>query len=157
MDIDRAPTGYVVDRNRTRLGAGEATFNSAREALQNWRMFQLGWAEICWPTEPIKDGAVVGILARTLGIWSLSVCRIVYVIDDPNRFGFAYGTLADHVGCGEERFLIETEPDGSVWYDLRAFSRAGLLLTRIGYPWMRVLQRRFARESMAVMREAVGG
>ena len=155
VDLDRAPARYRIDRNRSALGHGEACFEAARSASRNWRMFELGWAEICWPDSPIKDGAVVGVLAHTLGLWSLSACRIVYVIDEPDRFGFAYGTLPDHAGRGEERFLIEREPDGRVCYDLRAFSRPGLVITHLGYFWMRILQRRFARDSMAVMRNTV--
>jgi hypothetical protein len=31
------------------------------------------------------------------GVWTLNTCRIVYVVDEATRFGFAYGTLPD--GC----------------------------------------------------------
>ncbi len=51
------------------------------------------------------------------------------------RFGFAYGTLPDHAGSGEELFLIEWDRgEGSVWYDVLAFSRPGHILDRLGYP-----------------------
>ena len=73
------------------------------------------------------------------------------------RFGFAYGTLPDHAGSGEERFLVEWDrKDDSVWYGILAFSRPRHLLARIGYPWVRRVQKRFGRESAAVMRRAVG-
>ena len=40
------------------------------------------------------------------------------------RFGFAYGTLPDHAGSGEEGFLVEWgREEGSVWYDILALSR----------------------------------
>ena len=45
-------------------------------------------------------------LARHLGLWTLSACRIVYVLDEPRRFGFAYGTL-EHVVRGEQDFVPE--------------------------------------------------
>jgi hypothetical protein len=38
-----------------------------------------------------------------------------------------------------------------VWYDILAFSRPNQLLTRLGYPWVRRTQKRFGRESAAVM------
>jgi uncharacterized protein (UPF0548 family) len=90
-----------------------------------------------------------------LGLWCLCSARIVYVVDEPNRFGFAYGTLPGHVESGEERSLVERTEDGTAWYDVRAFSRPRHVLTRIGYPVVRWLQKRFVRESAAVMQRAV--
>jgi uncharacterized protein (UPF0548 family) len=49
--------------------------------------------------------------------------RIVYVIDDPTRRGFAYGTLPGHPESGEEAFIVEQRDDESVWLTIRAFSR----------------------------------
>ena len=74
-----------------------------------------------------------------------------------SRFGFTYGTLPDHVGAGEERFLVEWDRgNDSVWYDILAFSRPRHVLARLGYPWVRRVQKRFGRESAAAMRRAVG-
>ena len=148
------PAGYVVDHNRAPLGAGQATFHRAADALRQWRMFDLGWVELCWPGTPIEARATVGILARVLGLWSLMACRIVYVIDETapvRRLGFAYGTLPEHAERGEERFTVELQPDGRVWYDLLAFSRPKALHARAGLPLTRSLQKRFARDSMAAM------
>ena len=85
----------------------------------------------------------------------MSACRIVYVLVEPRRFGFAYGTLPAHVERGEERFLVEWCADDSVWYDILAFSRPNHWLVRLGYPITRLLQKRFARDSMRVMQAAV--
>jgi len=84
--------------------------------------------------------------------------NVAVVNDDGavNRFGFAYGTLPDHAGSGEERFLVEWDTDDdSVWYDILAFSRPRHFLARLGYPWMRRAQKPFGRQSAAAMRRAV--
>ena len=154
--LERAPDGFDFDQNRRRLGSGPAVFEAACDAVRRWKMFELGWVELCWPDEPVEVGSVVGVLAYTLGIWSLSACRVVYTVDEPNRFGFAYGTLPGHVERGEERFSVERDDDGDIWYEIRAFSRPRHPLARLGYLWVRSLQRRFARDSMAVMQLAVG-
>jgi uncharacterized protein (UPF0548 family) len=152
------PTGFVVDHTRIELGAGEPVFQAARAALLRWRQFDLGWVEACAPETPIQSGAVVAIVACTLGLWWLNACRIVYVVDESRpirRFGFAYGTLPDHAESGEERFLIEWDPgDDRIWYDILAFSRPNQFLTRLGYPIVRRTQRRFARDSAAAMLKA---
>jgi uncharacterized protein (UPF0548 family) len=45
--------------------------------------------------------------------------------------------------------------DDAVWYDILAFSRPNHALTRIGYPVVRRLQKRFGRDSAANMLKAV--
>jgi uncharacterized protein (UPF0548 family) len=151
------PPGYVVDHTRIALGKGQDIFLAARAALECWEQFHLTWVEAVPATTPIKEGAVVAVLAHSLGLWWLNACRIVYVVAEENRFGFAYGTLPDHMASGEERFLIEWDRnDGNVWYDILPFSRPHGLLARLGYPWMRRVQKRFAQESAAALRKAVG-
>jgi uncharacterized protein (UPF0548 family) len=49
--------------------------------------------------------------------------RVVAVIDEPNRRGFAYGTLPGHPLSGEELFLVERRDDDSVWLTIRSLSR----------------------------------
>lgn len=150
------PPGYDVDHTRIKLGEGDAVFQAAKDALRRWEQFRLGWVE-AWPADtPIRAGEAVAVVARAVGLWWLNACRIVYVVDEGRRFGFAYGTLTDHAGTGEERFLIEQDADGGVWYDILAFSRPHQLLTRLGYPWVRRTQKRFGRESAALMLRAVG-
>ena len=89
----------------------------------------------------------------------------MYVVDEEEpirRFGYAYGTLPEHAETGEERFLVEwDQASGQVRYDILALSRQHLLLTRLGYPYVRRVHKRFAKESAAMPRgvgsEAGGG
>lgn len=156
---EKPPAGYAVDHNRIKLGNGRETFDRAIAALRDWRQFDLGWVRIVLAGTPIKVGAVVAILTQHFGFWSLNACRVVYLINEEGpvkKFGFAYGTLASHVERGEERFTIEWHAeDDSVWYDILAFSRPNKLLIKIGLPYARMLQRRFARDSLRVMSQAV--
>jgi uncharacterized protein (UPF0548 family) len=153
------PVGYVVDHARVKLGEGLASFRAAREALVRWDQFRLGWVEASPPEVSIRPGKVVAIVATCVGVWWLNACRIVYVMDEEGpvaRFGFAYGTLPDHAARGEERFLVEwDQASGEVWYDILAFSRPRSILARLGYPYVRTVQRRFGRDSRAAMRRAV--
>jgi uncharacterized protein (UPF0548 family) len=157
----QAPTGYNVDHNRQQLGSGRGQFLKAVEAIRSWKMFDLGWCQLCWPDTPIEVGRTVGVVIKHYGFWSLNACRIVYVIEEDgpvNRFGFAYGTLQDHGETGEERFCVEWDQgNDQVWYDLYAFSRPKHMLARIAYPLSRSLQKRFARESKMAMVRAVNG
>jgi len=153
------PPGYNVDHNRIRLGQGGKAFTAARAAIRSWEMFRMPWIELCWPDVPIAINATVAVLVSHLGFWSLNACRILYVIEEVGpveKYGFAYGMLQGHAEFGEERFTVEyDQADQSVWYDLYAFSRPGFA-ARLGYPFSRALQRRFARDSKAAMQRAVG-
>jgi uncharacterized protein (UPF0548 family) len=154
------PAGYAVDHTRVRLGDGEAIFTRAKAALRRWDHFRLRWLEAWTPATAIEPGQVVAVLARKFGVWSLNACRIVYVVDEPGpiqRFGFAYGTLPDHVESGEERFVVEWDEakSGEVWYDILAFSRPRHPLIRLANPYIRRLQKRFGQESAAAMARAV--
>jgi len=141
-----APVGYDVDHTRIKLGEGEFVFRAASAALRCWEQFRLGWVEAWSPDTPIQSGAVVAVMGRAFGMWWLNAWRIVYVVEASGpitKFGFAYGTLPGHVESGEERFLIEWDRDsGSVSYDILAFSKPNHLLTRLGYPVVRRLQKR---------------
>ena len=157
---NKAPAGFVVDHNRTQIGEGEQDFESAKEALRNWKHFQFGWVEPCWPETPIEEGQIVGILATWCNLWFLNACRIVYCVDErmecKERFGFAYGTLPGHAECGEELFQVELDHDtGEVHYEIRAFSRPHRWFAKLGYPLVRKLQKRFAQDSTESLRAVV--
>ena len=164
-DDAKHPRGYNLDHNRERLGEGENAYEAACAALRAWRMFPGPWTRITAAEATIRTGAVVAMQAHAVGLWWLNACRIVYTIADGDgitrrdqvrrRFGFAYGTLPAHVEQGEERFSVELHDDGSVWYDLRAFSRPRYWPVRLAKPMARRLQARFVCESKAAMRAAV--
>jgi uncharacterized protein (UPF0548 family) len=149
-----APSGYTVDHNRVRLGSGADVYARAVAALKQWRQFELGWVSLVPRGVKIEQGATVAVKAWAYGMWSLNACRVVYVVDEINsRFGFAYGTLPDHIERGEERFLIEwNRTDDSVWYDILAFSQPRHPLVKLGAPVARMMQKRFARDSLRAMK-----
>jgi len=142
------PAGYNVDHNRVQLGSGEAIYKAAVEALKQWRQFELGWVALVPSGVSVEVGATVAVKARAFGTWSLNATRVVYVIDESRRFGFAYGTLPEHVEKGEERFLVEWLADDSVWYSILAFSRPQHPLVKLTARLARRLQAQFARDSL---------
>ena len=155
------PAGFTVDRTRIELGDGEAVFAAAISALQRWQHFNLGWVDVWSPDTPLEVGQVVAIMGRAVGLWWLNSCRIVYTVNESGpttKFGFAYGTLPGHVESGEERFLIEWDrTTDRVSYDVLAFSKPNHVLTRLGYPLVRLSQKRFGKDSAVSMFRAVNG
>src|SRR5690349_4348434 len=110
LEITRDPSpdsGYTVDHNRVQLGSGAQCFDAAIKAIRQWKMFDLGWVQLFSERTPIETGATVAVVVSHLGFWSMNACRIVYVVEESEKYGFAYGTLAEHAERGEERFMVE--------------------------------------------------
>jgi len=163
VEVTRNPMalpGWNIDHHRVLLGHGVEAFAAACEAIRGWKMFPPEMTRVYWPDSPQQPGDVVAVLyrARPFFLWMLFPARVVYRVDEPRRFGFAYGTLPDHPERGEERFLVEwSQADDSVWYDLLAVSRPGHWLARLGYLYARYEQAKFRRLSGQAMQRAVKG
>jgi uncharacterized protein (UPF0548 family) len=67
-------------------------------------------------------------------------CRVVHVIDEPRRRGFAYGTLPGHPESGEEAFILEQRDDGTIAFTIIAFSRPASILAELAGPIGRIVQ-----------------
>jgi uncharacterized protein (UPF0548 family) len=151
--------GYPINHHRTRLGNGPSVYARAAAALHGWAMYRLSWTRLCWPDAPIAPGTAVAVVVHRLGFWSINPCRIVYTFEDSGeveRVGFALGTLPEHAERGEERFSVEWHhSDGSVWFEVFACAGANHWLSRVGYPLLRVIQRRFGKEALHAMHSAV--
>jgi uncharacterized protein (UPF0548 family) len=143
--------GFDNDYQRVMIGSGDAAWTDAKEKMRHWQMFPADWTIILPEGAPIREGQVVAMYAKAFGLWWCNSCRVVYTIDEPGRFGFAYGTLPGHIECGEELFLLEKDEKGHVWYTIRAFSKPRHWLARLGYPAMRYFQARFRRDSGVAM------
>jgi len=149
---------YDVDRHRFRLGTGRDVFERSRQSLLEWRHFDVSWVEFYGASEPVRTHQVVATLVSIAGIWFLNPCRVVYTEVAPPEgdvAAFAYGTLDGHAERGEERFQVSYDPTtGEVAYEITAFSRPALLLSRLAYPLARRIQRRFAVNSAEALARA---
>ena len=88
-------------------------------------------------------------------LWPAKIpARVVYVIDEPDRKGFAYGTLPGHPERGEEAFVVERRADDSVWLIIRAFSRPSSALFWAAYPALRMMQAIFTARYERALRSA---
>ena len=150
---------YDLDRHEFTLGAGRDLYERARDALADWRHFEIPWLELHRAGTSVQAGQVVATLISLAGVWSLNPCRVVYTELSPspdNTAAFAYGTLRGHVERGEERFAVSFDPESEqVRYEIVAFSRPAIPITRLASPLARRLQRRFAASSAEALAQAV--
>lgn len=140
------PPGYHHVRESALIGSGRARFDEAAEAVMRWGMLRGAGLRVTATTDVARVGSEV-----IVGLGPVKVpCRVVYVVDEPDRRGFAYGTLPGHAETGEELFAVRYDPvSHGVYAEVAAFSRHGTWWSRLAGPvtsWLqRVVTRRYLR------------
>lgn len=143
------PSGYhVVEGSRTVVGRD---LEGAAALLMTWQVPVRAGLRVA-PSAPRV--ALDEVVEMRLGVGPVAIripCRIVAVVEEPDRVGFAYGTLPGHPECGEELFLLERGGSGEPVFTIRAFSRAGTTLTKVGGPAARWFQRLMTRRYLRAL------
>lgn len=122
------PSGYHHLRRSAVIGHGTEALTAGSEALAGWRMHRRAGLVVV-ADGPAQAGRTVLLgLGRPVGL--VVPCRVVDVLAEQRRRGFAYGTLPGHPECGEESFVLELDEQGRVWFTVTAFSRPGWALLR---------------------------
>lgn len=132
------PPGYHHVREQRALGAGDAVWRAACGGLHGWRLHRGAGLRVAPADPPIAVGTeVVTDLGLGGPVHVVAACRIVEVVDEPDRFGFAYGTLRVHPARGEEAFVVARDASGAVRLEVTAFSRGNGPVMRLGGPVVR--------------------
>ena len=136
------PDGYQHLTRRAVLGHGHQLFTGAGEAVLQWQVQVRAGLRVSVSSPVATPGAT---LILGLGIGPVRVKapgRVVYVVDEPRRRGFAYGTLSGHPESGEEAFVVTHHDDDAVSLTITAFSRPATRLAKITGPLEGIAQRR---------------
>ncbi|MFD1860804.1 DUF1990 family protein [Aeromicrobium camelliae] len=151
------PAGFAhLDRSRV-VGHGECDFAAATAAVMRWQAQRGAGADVLASTETARPGTV---LVVRLGVGPAAIsapARVVYVVEEERRRGFAYGTLPGHPLAGEEAFLAHWRDDGTVVCTIRAFSRPASRLTTLVSQPLPVVQRVMAGRYLGALERAVKG
>lgn len=143
------PAGFSYFTRARALGHRD--FGRAADDLMSWRMHQRAGLQVA-ASSPLVATDVVVLLG--LGWWRASVrfpCRVVYIVDEPDARGFAYGTLPGHPESGEERFVVSRLADGHLEFTISAFSRPATRLAKLGGPLNPVVQSIFTNRYLAAL------
>jgi uncharacterized protein (UPF0548 family) len=134
------PHGYHHLKRQKVVGRGAARFNDAARAVLAWQVQLRSGIEVSSSSPTVLPGAVAMLVIHAGPIRLSAPARVVYVIDEPDRQGFAYGTLPGHPESGEEAFVVERADDDSVSLKITAFSKPVSSLTRLAGPIGRLAQ-----------------
>src|SRR5271157_3038229 len=87
------PEGFHHDHYETVLGRGSETFQRAVTGLKTWEAHHLPGVRVFPHDQEIRTGATVIVTLGTSVVALAAPCRIVRVVEEQTRWGFAYGTL----------------------------------------------------------------
>lgn len=147
------PSGYHHVVRRERVGSGGDAFRALAEGIMAWGIQRGAGLEVRVAVEQVAHGVDVTCVTRLGPVRVPVPCRVVAVVDEPTRVGFAYGTLPGHPERGEEAFLAEFDAaSGEVWFTVRAFSRPGTWWSRLGAPVARLVQKQVTDRYMRAAR-----
>ncbi|MDT5210380.1 MAG: hypothetical protein QOF67_2795 [Mycobacterium sp.] len=132
------PAGYHHLEKSAVIGSGRKRFDDAAEKGMRWGMLRGAGLRVEATTEIAAMGTEVIVHLGPVR----APCRVVYVVEEPDQRGFAYGTLPGHAESGEERFVVRYDPaTDEVHADVVAFSRHATWWSRLGSPVTSVVQR----------------
>jgi uncharacterized protein (UPF0548 family) len=110
------------------LGTGSATFDLAVHSVRTWRVHRGAGLHVRASSPTADLGSVVELR------WGPAIrvpCRVVTVLDEEHRQGFAYGTLPGHPERGEEAFVVERADDGTVRFHVVACAQPARWYARL--------------------------
>jgi uncharacterized protein (UPF0548 family) len=132
------PAGYHHVQKSAVIGRGRRRFEDAADKGMRWGMLRGAGLRVEATTEVAAVGSEVIVRLGPVQ----APCRVVYIVDEPDLRGFAYGTLPGHAESGEERFVVRYDSaSDEVVAEVTAFSRHATWWSRLGSPVTSVAQR----------------
>jgi uncharacterized protein (UPF0548 family) len=119
-------------------------------ALTEWTMHRAAGLGVM-TDGPLMEGTNVAMSAPLPVGFVDATCRIVRVVDEEDRFGFAYGTLEIHPERGEESFVLDRKAG---IFTVEAVSTEAHPLARLAPPVARRLQSTAVNRYLSAMKRA---
>jgi uncharacterized protein (UPF0548 family) len=153
--LDGPTPDGLVRRSWERALAGDAVYERAVAAIEGWSIHR-GAGLSVEVDGPLRPGTNVVLDAPLPVGFVTAMCRVVDVVDEPDRFGFAYGTLPGHPERGEESFVVHRAVDGAVTFRVVAVSQPAHPLAKTLPPLADRLQESAVHHYLRAMTDAAG-
>ncbi len=164
------PAGYRWVHKSIVVGSGRASYERLADGILSWEIQRGAGLAVHGPGRAVPGVRVISGFG--LGDLRLPVpCQVVWAqgrdagaqTDEqcaPARgemAGFGYGTLPGHPASGEEAFIARLGEDGTVWFDVLAFSKPAGLIFRLAAPVTTLSQRLITRRYLHTARRIAAG
>lgn len=136
--LEHPPAGYRRD-HRSAVVTG-MDFERAASALRSWAMHRRAGLQVSAAHTPLREGTEVRLGVGLGPLRITAPCRVAWVIEEPDRAGFAYATLPGHPESGIEQFTLTRTATGLVRFHLDVVSKPAAWYARLGAPITRRVQ-----------------
>lgn len=150
------PAGFRSFEQSVQVGSGEDVWRAAAAAVECWGVkTRSGFAVDADAGDDLRVRLGQDrILVASVGPFRLrEPVRVVSIVAEDNRRGFAYGTREGHPVWGEEAFVVHRSDDDDVWLTLRSLTRSATGRWRIAFPFALVAQRWYRRRYLRSLRD----
>ncbi|MCA1780915.1 MAG: DUF1990 family protein [Dermatophilaceae bacterium] len=148
------PDGYRHNEQCVRVGKGRETFELAADAVMTWQIHRGAGLTVLASSERVEEGAVAVVRLNVGPIKIDGANRVVAVLDERDRRGFAYGTLDGHPEKGEQAFIVEIDGDETVTFTVRSFTKRASVLAFLGGPLNTRIQDQITERYLMALLEA---
>jgi uncharacterized protein (UPF0548 family) len=149
---ERHRYGFRSYERSAEIGHGQTDWEEARTALLGWAVktrsgFRVDGAHGDVPY--VRAGDDYWLVARVGPFTVREPVRIVATVDEPDRCGYAYGTLDGHPVTGEEAFIVRRDAEGTVWFTIRSLTKPGAGPWRAAFRLLLLAQFRYRRRYLS--------
>jgi uncharacterized protein (UPF0548 family) len=145
------PAGYRASERTVELGHGSKLWEFASQAVLDWGIkTRSGFTVV--PTGKVSVGSDYSLIAKLGPLRITEPATVVAVVERPDRCGFAYGTREGHPVRGEEAFVVDRLPDGTVRLTVRSLTSAPTGRWLLAYPGALLAQFWYRRRYLRALR-----
>lgn len=146
------PSGFSAYERTVRIGQGDDDWKRLSDAVMHWEVTNhagLTIKAVRRFTGQVRDAENYTFTARMGPLRLHEPVRVVAVVDEADRRGFAYGTQHGHPVAAEEAFIAHRDASGVVWLTVRSLMRRAPGVWGAAYPlvipFRGVYRRRYLR------------
>lgn len=141
---DEIPEGYVVLEDAQVVGKGRDAYERVGWALMHWQINREAGFFVQPQHAAVRLNEHVAVALPLAGLFAVTAtCKVVAIIAEGDRTGFAYGSLPNHPEQGEEAFWVSfDEATEDVTLTIRSVSRPASWFTKLGAPVAAGIQRK---------------
>ncbi|HWC35583.1 MAG TPA: DUF1990 domain-containing protein [Mycobacteriales bacterium] len=134
-----------------KIGHGDQCWATSREAVMSWAVKTRSGFKVKGGPARAVEGHDYELVFRVGALAVREPVRVVAVVDERERCGFAYGTRPGHPVSGEEAFIVHRDSTGAVHLTLRSLTMPATGRRRVAFPLFVAAQPAFRRRYLRAL------
>lgn len=137
-------SGFRAYERSVLIGSGVVAWEEASTAVMAWGVKTRSGFDVVPASgtdNTARQNRDYTLVARVGPLRVREPVKVVAIVQEHDRCGFAYGTAVGHPVSGEEAFVVWRDDRGHVWLTLRSLTRPSTGIWRVFFPAILIAQR----------------